>query len=168
VRREVDTMKEKVRMKRDITSSAKVDVEIRWIIPNTGFSMSKESKYTKTVNLCWHIKDLIPCGIKSRGIEENTILQMLEQMDFMYDVLINAIWNIKLENEDKAIGKEDKAEGCLCSGNIGTSLDQGTMKHSNYYVGTMKHSNYSNQYEIRPRGQLPNYKFHGALVFLCL
>jgi hypothetical protein len=101
VKKEVEAMEDRVKLKRGKTSSDEVKASIRWLILNIGFSKSKESKHAKITDLHWQIKELIACGFTSKprgGCQEDTILQRLDQLDskynaldFRYDALINAI-----------------------------------------------------------------------------
>jgi hypothetical protein len=80
-RREVEAMEDRVRMKKGRTLTAKVGAEIRKLNLDTNFSKGKESKYTKTIAMYWHIKELLACGIDRRGLQENIVLQRLDQLD---------------------------------------------------------------------------------------
>jgi hypothetical protein len=84
VRREVNAMEDRVGMKRGRTSNVEEDVEIMKLIPYISFAKNKESKYTKIVVSYWHMKVLLACVIKSKGIQENTFLQWIDQLDSKY------------------------------------------------------------------------------------
>jgi len=79
-------MEDRIELNMDRTTSDEV---------NVGFSKSKESKYPMTIDLYWHMKELLTCGIESRlrgGCwEEDIILQRVGQSNPKYDAPINII-----------------------------------------------------------------------------
>jgi hypothetical protein len=79
-KKEVKAMEDRFTMKRGRTSNAKVDVETRKLIQNTGFSKGGELKYTKTIAMYFHIKELTTYRIERRKLQEITFLQRMDQL----------------------------------------------------------------------------------------
>lgn len=55
----METMKNRIKLKRRNNVDHKVDEEIERIIPNPGHSSGRDYKYTETLDLYWHVKEFI-------------------------------------------------------------------------------------------------------------
>jgi hypothetical protein len=55
----VEGIEKRMRLKRGCTFSDKMDEEITPWLPNIGFSRRRETKYSKIVDLHWHIKEFM-------------------------------------------------------------------------------------------------------------
>jgi len=88
---EVGAMENRVQAKRHHTPSEMISSELSLWILDTGFSRTHESKYMKTINLYWHIKDLIACAMEGRNNMGKAILDGLDALDSNYDHLIKII-----------------------------------------------------------------------------
>jgi Zn-finger protein len=67
-------------MKRVHSSSAIIEEESTpWILDNR-FSRSTETKYFKTMDLFWHIKECVACAMEHKRNKNNQILNMLGKL----------------------------------------------------------------------------------------
>lgn len=89
--KEVEEIENRVREKIEYTSSDKINEElIPWIFDKV-FSRGGDTKYLKMVDLYWHINSFITLTVEVKGTQYIEIPYNLDQLNYKYKHLINAI-----------------------------------------------------------------------------